>query len=487
MSPKAVKGLVGDEEKLAVVAAAGVPARAAQAWAELLARVDFIDIARSTQRLAPLIYLNLKDSPDLLERGRLRGAYKHAWSQNHRIVASLAPVVGALNQRGINYRVAKGLAVQLSLGIVGARVIGDVDLVVARDDIGVVREVLEAHGFRCNSISHCGLHSAGNAHRALDFNRGDAHIDVHVAELKEPSALMMEMLRDFPQVITYAGVDILTPSAELLSLHSAYHGIARSSETDFSQSIVDIALLARRCRGVVLRRSAIQLGLAEPLWTVSRALGDLGLRPTAMSTRRQSSLAFRMASIARRGGDIRSKIPYAWMLWRQRFRGGKPVTAALRRFQGRKLLYVLWQISGSISPIEKRVFATHRGFLPVPLSTAQSNSTFLPFGNSVPRFISANTVAVECADYRFAFRCPEGVREWVLTFESTALEDLNVAVYHNGNQVLKMVAGSSARSVALLNPPPLNEISIRPIGAFCEVCVGNLASLKATIHYRFST
>jgi hypothetical protein len=472
------------EDRRAVIAATADTPLALEAWSALLAETDFADIARSTQRLAPMVYLNLKGATDLAERGRLRGAYKYAWSKNHNLIASLIPIVSHLGSAGINYRIAKGLAIQLALGIVGARVVGDVDLVISRDDVEATKNILERNGFRCNSVSACGLHPPAAFHNALDFNNGDVHIDLHIAELKEPSRLLTEMLREEPRQVHYAGSIFFIPSPELLLLHSATHGKASASETDFSQSVTDIALLVPYSDITLLRRQAERSGIYDALWSLGQTLNHLGRPELDMPTARLRSVPAAKPAFAQKGSTLLGKARYASSLWRQRLHGGKPILAAMREFTGQRFPYVLWTLLGQFSSLERFAFARRLGFLRLPIQPFEGTEFFQPFNESRLDGVTTNSVASKCFDYRFAFRCPDDAREFVLTFDGECFDDVDVAVHHNGVSLLRIVAGSTERRLAVLNPPEHNEISLRPISVACEACFATMKSLEVSIAYR---
>ena len=466
------------EDRRAVLAAIADTVTAQEAWEDLIADVDFVDIARSTQRLTPMVYLNLKGVSDLPDRARLRGAYKHAWSKNHKMIATLANLVSEFDLRGINYRIVKGMAIQLLLGIVGARVVGDIDLVVNRADVEGARRLLENFGFRCNSVSNCGAHAAGSEQNALDFNLGDVDIDLHVAELKQPSALLEQMLRERPNRVDYAGVAFCVPSPELLILHSAAHGHVAGSETDFSQSVADISLLIARCDRDVLLRSAAQTSLGEELWSVGQTLSDLGKNGVDFP-RPKMSLRPKQEVVS-----ITAK--KALVLWHHRFRGGRPLLAALRAFKGKKFLYLLWTLLGQFSSLERLLFAREGGFLALPDQSLEAGALVRPFGKFHPRTVSPNLVAIECLDFRFSFRCPPGVRELVLSFGGDCLREVDVGVHHNGQRLLKFVRESNYRTLAVKDPPMHNEISFRPLTLFyCQDCFRALENLEVSVSYRF--
>jgi hypothetical protein len=472
------------EESLALRAAVDDPAAALEAWSSVMASMDFADISRGTQRLAPLIYLNLKDLADVPERARLRGAYKHAWSSTHRLLTALQPVVRSLNAKGVNFRIVKGIAIQLALGIVGARVVGDVDLVVGKDDVAIVRDTLEELGFRCNSLSRCGLHPAGSVREALDFNRGDSHIDVHVAERKEPSALLKAMLATPPHFVECAGTPYPLPPAELLAVHSAAHGVASASETDLIQSLADMALIAPRCHHARTAAWARSVGLGKPVVSIGKTLTSYGLPLWSLPARGFSWSLARSSHPLVVGSPVRSA-RRALSLWRERFHRGKPLLSALRLFSGRKMAYFSWVLAGQFSSLEKALFAGKRGFLLLPGEMLPGGEIVFPFAGASGNSVSVSRVARECFDYRFAFRCSPLTKELVITFHGECVDDADVAVHYNGDRKLRMVSGSSARSVAILDPLEHSEVSLRPISGSCEACFSQLDSIGVSVEYRF--
>ncbi|GEM_PF-5119385 len=472
------------EDGYAIRSATAPISIAHQNWNELLSATDFQHINPNTQRLAPMIYHHLKDQGDLFERERLRGTYKYAWAKNLRMLNSLNPVFAELNSRSINYRVIKGIAVQLELGFVGARVVGDVDILVSQNEINIVREILESNGFRCNSLSTCSRHTSQAPFEALNFNLGDNHVDVHVAELKDPKALLLEMLKSAPNVIENRGILIQVPAPEFLLLHSAFHGHQAVSDTDLVQAIADISLLATNCEPLKLTGLAKKTKSESDLWHVAAeakhvdiVLPEIGLAATSKEERFINNTS---ASIK----DFATKVGKVPAIVHDRYRGNSALAHVLGQFSGRKAAYAVWLGLGQFSAVERLLMSKERGFLKTPAKVCMSGTSLLPFGSTASDFVTSSQLAAETLDYRFAIRIDPRARELVLTLDAEFLHSSDAFVYSNGRPITRMVAGDgNSGEVIIRNPDTVNEISIRPTARVCAECFTNLVDLKVDIRW----
>lgn len=472
------------EDALAIRSATAPVVEAVQCWKLLLADTDFQLINPNTQRLAPMIYHHLKSEPDIRERERLRGAYKYAWAKNLRMLNSLRTVFAEMNSQSINYRVIKGIAVQLELGLVGARVVGDVDIVVSELEIDTARQILEKRGFRCNSVSPCKRHTSSAPFEALNFNSGDNHVDVHVAELKDPKLLLQKMLESEPRIIEHMGVGIKVPEAELLLLHSAFHGHQAVSDTDLVQAIADISLLAMVCKPRKLEGLAKQTKSHSDLWHVSAEAKtiDLIFPEIGMEPRNQLvKSAQRISSGAKSLSGKAAKVP---AIIHDRHRGNSTLRHVLGQFPGRRGPYALWLGLGQFSAIERAASTAKRGFLRPPTIQCPAGKTLMPFSERDSDFVTASNLVNQTLDYRFSVRIESDSRELCLTLDSEFLDSSDAFVYCNGRPITRIVAGdSSYKTVTIRNPSVVNEISIRPTSRVCSECFRSLSDLKIRISY----
>lgn len=464
------------EDDLAISAATAAESVAVESWRKLLSRTPFLDINPNTQRLASMIFHNLRNAEEVPERDRLRGAYKHTWSKNLQLISAFLPIVEELNTENINYRVLKGVAVQLLTGILGARVVGDIDVVVASVDLARTTAVFEKHGFRCSSRAACGFHSVGASDAALDFNRGDMQIDLHVAERKEPSRLFASMLSTPALFVPIRETRIAVPSAEALTLHAVLHGYRSASQTDLVQALTDAKILRPMTEELTLSRLARTTGLRgmwrkmelTPHHTGKSSTGDVGLPlpaiPSSHKPRPELSL---------------SRLRRGLTLLRERYPGLKVIGGIISRFQGRKFAYALWLVLGRFEDVE-RVLVRKRGFLDPPLSMAPISTPVQPFASTPESTgFTASLVSARTIDYRLCLRLPGDLVDRVFTLSSPNLRQVDVAVYVNGQRISRLLVGDNIpKAFSLPNGVEVFEISLRPARQACQLCFVSLRDLE---------
>jgi hypothetical protein len=125
-------------------------ADAVAGWNAWKARERMTGLDRESHSILPLVYVNLRDvssgDPSLEQ---LRLTYLATWVRNQQLFAAIVPVLRRLHDAGIETMLLKGAAV-LHLYYVdyGARLMGDVDLLVHRDGVRDAFEVLTEGGLR---------------------------------------------------------------------------------------------------------------------------------------------------------------------------------------------------------------------------------------------------------------------------------------------------------------------------------------------------
>ncbi|NBT37729.1 MAG: hypothetical protein EBT21_06410 [Actinobacteria bacterium] len=100
-------------------------------------RIVLDDVDYATMRLLPLVYLRTASlgiaGPN---HGRLQGVYKLAWVQNQRLLGSLDRVAATSERIGVRMLALKGVPLlALAYKNVGARFLGDADVLIDRHDI----------------------------------------------------------------------------------------------------------------------------------------------------------------------------------------------------------------------------------------------------------------------------------------------------------------------------------------------------------------
>lgn len=470
--------LLGEEERSALLAATAPRDDAVHSWSALMEQIPFDEVNENTQRAMPAIFANLRDVVDIPERGRMRGAFKYAWSKNTRMLHDIRPVLQVLQQQDVPYRVIKGAAVQAMCDRIGARTMGDIDLLVSERDARVVEEVFLDHGFRRTGHAQCSGHSDAVHFDALNFNRGETHVDVHVAEVKTPRALFRTMLGRDALVAPAAGGVIAVPEPELLILHAAVHGSLSSGPTDVMQAALDIRLLRSRVDPSLLVTLGRETGTLDALVQLDsrlRALGvaGSGAQPSAAAMARSRADARRQQLVA-----VASESHSVLRRMRARRRDEDTLAEIKRRFQGHARAYVAWLRSGQFAVSERLAARRWGGFLPAP-EGEWSGAEVAPFGDCAPGVMGSAAAAV-ALDWRFRLAMgnvdPDVV--W-LDVQSSALDRLDAFVFVNGTPITRIVAGDDAsRRVGIRAAGPSLEVSIRPLWTACRACYAGFDDLR---------
>lgn len=468
------------EEALAIEAAGGAPEQAHGAWERLLKIVKFTDFNRNTQRLTPSIYLNLQGRSGVTERGRLRGAYKSAWSANHKILHVLIPVFRSLNSAKIDYRVIKGIAIQLSTNRLGGRIVGDIDLLTSRKYLDRVTTLLTENGFRCNSISECDHYSSRAPADSLDFHRDGIHVDLHVADEKEPVDLFSRMLRVPRQKTLVFGTEISLPPPELLAIHAAFHGAQAASDTDAVQSTVDLLTITSVYPNLPLAHESLLCNLPREMQDGLRSVIHVSPSPHLIAEQKILASEPKKALHFRR---LVRRVRKARFLWRVRFRGAPPIVRAISNFPGRKIPYAVWLALGQFAVIERFFFSSRVGFLdfagPEDVVTLPTNVA--PFQNLQAVGVSSSPASEGTLDYRFSLNLPYSAQHLEVIFSFPKPFRQKASIYVNGSQISHIYPGDSRKSVLLSGLPRNAEISLRPSTDVCPDCFREIDTVNVQV------
>jgi hypothetical protein len=445
-----------------------------------MAMLPFDEVNPNTQRAMPAIFSNLRDEPGLTERDRMRGAFKFAWSKNTRMLHDLRPVLEQMRGRGIDYRLIKGAAVQARCDRVGARVMGDVDILISARDVTAVEIAFTEGGFRRNGHSYCSGHSDAVHFDSLNFNKSGSHVDVHVAEYKEPTHLLRAMLDTQATAVAAAGTTILVPSAELLALHAAVHGALSSGETDLMQAALDLAVLRPIIDTRLLRQSAIDTRTLLALHRLDTALSRIGIRGSGVTPSTADLTRAEVASRVERTARLAAESNSVIRRIRDRQRGEEALSAVAARFPGHRHAYGTWLRSGQFAIAERQAARRWGGFLSEPEGTWHGDEA-RPFLDRSPGMIGS-PIAAQALDWRFRVRLP-GPRRWMwLDINSPALDRLDAFVFSNGTPITRIVAGDrDSRRIGIRGVSIHTEISIRPLWTTCRECYSGLDDLTITL------
>ena len=184
-----------------------------------------------------------------------------------------ASVADVLDERGIEWRLLKGVATSVLLYQRSSeRSYVDVDILVRPRDLAAALEAL-APVLRAGASVQAGpLRDSSLKERALLSCEG-VEIDVHQAiqGCVVTSTVPVETFFEAPQVLNISGREMLAPNSEALFVHAVLHSTSGGTR---ASSLPDVALLAQRCDPQHPRFEAL---LSEPMardlfaWSLLRA------------------------------------------------------------------------------------------------------------------------------------------------------------------------------------------------------------------------
>lgn len=475
---------LGQEEQWALSAATSPPDQAQIAWESLMGEMPFDQVNENTQRIMPAIYRNLRVVPGLSERDRVRGAFKHRWSKNTRMLFDFRPVVRDLDAKGIDYRVIKGAAVQAVCGSMGARVMGDIDLLTTAQWVEGVSSTLINHGYRRSEYTACSGHSDSSHCDSLNFNKEASHIDVHVAEFKQPVSLLRLMMALPPHPVTADGISFAAPAPELLLLHAAVHGRMSSGPTDLMQALLDACLLRPYVDPETLLVFARRTGTLSALLTLDETFAQMGLAGTGVTAPTLDKLVDVVTSHGRGTASLATNS----ISITRRIIERKPRREALQQIQegftGRTRSYAQWVKLGKFASLERAVVRRWGGFLHPPQGACFSDEPVHPFREHSPG-VAASTVAGLALDWRFRIKLHQRLDYAWLELKSDTLDTLDTFAFCNGVPLTRVVAGDpTTRVIGLRSLDTSLEISLRPLWHACESCYARLDDVTVTIHSR---
>ena len=464
----------------AITAAAGPADQAAEAWSLLMGQVDFHDISASVQRLTPQIFLNLRDEAGVPSRERLKGSYRYTWTKNVQLWSLAADLFRRLDDRAIDYRLLKGAALHAYWDAVGCRTIGDFDVLVQLKDFAAVAEELREAGFRQEGARQIACGHGLSPNEAINFNRENCHVDVHVAPNKEPSALLSRMLLATPLFRRVGGVDVRIPSPVHLLLHAAWHASRQTSPTDLAQGLVDVALLERVISMKEVTHEAAVTGQQQAACQAGLLLQGAGLVSGLESVRPSAFLA-RFRAPAASTVVARVPRPHQITMLTSRQVTGIPWRSGGDAIRGRGVAYRSWLRLGRPGRLEATLGGA-RGFLREPTTATDLPALLRPFTAMDASRATTSPWAETSLDWRFRIQVSQRITKVRVVLEGEQAASLDAALFVNGQFHGRLVAGDeSLREVHCLARSGGLEISIRPLWSACAQCFPPLTDLAVRV------
>lgn len=365
-----------DQLQIDALRAAFAPRETAMAaWEAIRRRHSFRTMPDPVARLCGKICRNLRLSEGHPDRDRLRGAFKsnHVYGTFH--LTGVLRALRELERQGVPYLVVKGAAVALHAGTFGVRRLGDIDVAVSIDDVGRAHTALAGVGFKPKSPDpwdgrrrprwqSCG---------PVVEHRG-AELDLMVSGTRR-SDMISAFLRSPPCPIDWVGHRLHVASREQTLLLSLVHGYHAGAESDFIQSLADVALLIRSANIEELRRWAERCRLGFMLDAACGRLVGLGLLdpgqwsaavPKTVPHARLRARVLRRQGKFRPDPRIRFVIGKSRAIWRlgRRWRGLTCPPDVSRGVSLREITYRAWLVGLRMAVIERLLLRSLGSLLP---------------------------------------------------------------------------------------------------------------------------
>ena len=257
--------------------------------------------------IAPLLYTRLVRAASLAHVGTVLTERKRdlLWSQAHNMkrFAKLRPILAALRANGIPVIPLKGAALaELVYGHIGLRTMGDVDLLVHKEDLGRVETLLEDIGFHADESYRPRAWYRTHHHHIVPYVSPDhlLTLEVHhnISLATSRVRVPVSELWTHAQGVHIASVPCTALSWEHMLLHLALHISDQNCFYRDIRGLCDVTEVVKRySRSIdwdLLLRSAYMIGAQTHLYfTLSLSKDLLGgaIPQDALSAlRRQTAL-----------------------------------------------------------------------------------------------------------------------------------------------------------------------------------------------------
>lgn len=469
-----------NEDALAIASATAPIQDALMAWNKLMDRLPFDLINPNTQRLAPAIFFNLRNQKDFKERERLRGSFKYTWAKTTRLIHSMEPILRKFDAVDLDYRIIKGLAIQVSLNTVGSRTMGDVDILIGLKDIDRAIAVIRSFGFRKNEEVTCDSHTLSSHYGGLDFTLGETHLDLHVAETTYPEFLLGKMIDDYPSIAAFGSFKMKVPSCEKLFLHAIVHGELASGPTDFMQAVSDIAQMQHEVEITEVDRLVELAHLEGVVFNFLKSMNKLGMvglgirLPVVGRRKRRRFRTYKHRLLQ----NLDSKTLFDRI---QARRLGREIAVDIENQNSiSRIVYRIWLFTGQIAALETMFRPLFGGMLRKPISPISNGLVLRPFeiGHSVSPLTALKT-AGRSLDWRFRLMVPLSTLKLIIEVRAEPLSNVDLWAFSNGRVVSRLIGGDPSTHILTFDRPAQDiEISLRPIWLACEQCFARFSEME---------
>jgi hypothetical protein len=472
------------EFTLAVKSAILLPNKAKEPWEQLIKEIGFENLNNSTQRVLPKIFKNLESETNISAYEKLKGAYKYNWTKNNRLLFSFLPILKALNEQSIDYRILKGAALNLLSDNVGHRTMGDIDLLIGAADLIRISDIFEENDFQKKYDTKCINAERVEFDTEICFLTPEKfEVDVHLVEKTYPQLLYRKIMKAKPNFTQFQDQNVKLPNFELALIHAVYHGNKSVSETDLIQTYLDCDQLMNLIEVKNLYKIAKELNFSS---VINSSLNELNF------------LRNEKPVTAVKGTKLTLFTPsyYLWVLKNKflnssdfftiktaRAMSKKEIRAVQKNFEGRKILYKLWLRIGKPRPFERIVFVVFGGFLKNPKQYPVLGESFIGFEKANQNWFKTNLTAFESHDWRFKIRVPKESKIATIEMIAEEFKNWNWLIFINGKFFGTTTQIHHGTYVIRYPFPTQNlEISLRSPSHVCELCEHGISDLFVRVH-----
>ena len=211
--------------------------QAVEAWRSWQRDGDINHLDPASFQIMPLLYWSLaRQGVDDPLMGKLKGIYRMAWSRNQWLTSRVLPALRALHEQGVSMMLLKGAALNTLYGEqFGARLIGDVDILVQQGDAQRAAEIVEDLGWIPTDDPPKVTADSISVTKGVGLVRpGGGALDLHWHLFPENQAAAHEdPAWRYAIAAPIAGVPTLAPSPTEMLLHVCVHGWAWSPHPPF--------------------------------------------------------------------------------------------------------------------------------------------------------------------------------------------------------------------------------------------------------------
>jgi len=230
---------LSDENRLLIwCARAGIPGDNPEDVASLLSlRIKWDELLNTaiSQGIAPLVYRSLRDipekslvPPDVMDS--LKKAYHGNVARNMYLYSELERILTALNEKDIDVMALKGAALARTVyGDIGLRVMGDIDLLVKKECLPRVKEIMPALNYGAHRHSKPEEWYTANHFHLPPYvhNEKQIVVEIHWKVAQDSLGINVDKWWGSANETRLRDTRVLTPSPEDMILHlcvSMYHG-----------------------------------------------------------------------------------------------------------------------------------------------------------------------------------------------------------------------------------------------------------------------